>query len=315
VKKHLKLTKRKYGNAQDFIDRPVEGDYVVCGSDQIWNLQITKGLDPVYLLDFPSTAGKKIAYAVSMGETDVPDELKKEFREAALKIDRLSVRERFTRDQLVSCGYSETISLVLDPTLLPVQFPAFVAEEAPAEPYIAMYYVAGDEEIGKAALRLKKILHLPIVNLSSSRFEGADKNELFLDPGKWLQRIRGAAVVCTNSFHGTALSVKFNRPFYVITARKHVGWPGNRMSELLSSLELEHRILNSSDEVPESREEILEGVDYKKAMELLGERQIRSLDFLRRSLGSGETQESETKEEKTPEPSRGSGVSSYRGSF
>jgi hypothetical protein len=43
--KHLQLSKKKYLLKEDFGN---EYDIYICGSDQIWNLFITGGLDPVY---------------------------------------------------------------------------------------------------------------------------------------------------------------------------------------------------------------------------------------------------------------------------
>jgi hypothetical protein len=220
-----------------------------------------------------------------MGETAVPDTLTKKFKDSTLKIHEISAREQFTRDQLTACGHEGSVPIVIDPTLLPVEFQKLISNKFPAEPYIALYYIVGDDEIGKVALKLKKMLSLPIVNISSyRRFKGIDKNELFLNPGEWLNRIKHASLVCTNSFHGTALSVKFNKPFYVVNSRRKAVWSGNRTGELLSSLGLSHRILNSSDEIPEEKEEIFRKSDFRGAMEALKERQIYSLDFLKQAL-------------------------------
>jgi hypothetical protein len=284
VKKHLNLTERVYRTLLDLVRHPLRADHVVCGSDQVWNLEITKGLDPVYFLDFPSNSTKKIAYAVSMGETVVPDGSAAGFKDAVSKIPAISVRERFTRDQLILSGRGGPIPVVLDPTLLPVDFAQILPKKDPGEPYIALYYISKDDEVEKAAMKLKRILNIPIVNISSSRFTGADKNELFLNPAEWLQRVRHAAVVCTNSFHGTALAVKFNRPFYSIKVRGKSAWAGNRISELLSSLDLSPRLVDTSDDLPENREALLEMAGSQRTVELLEARQAYSLNFLREAL-------------------------------
>ena len=67
-------------------------DFWVCGSDQIWNTDITRGFNKGFFLDF-KTNGKKISYAVSMGIPELPEEYEEEFRKSINQIDNISVRE------------------------------------------------------------------------------------------------------------------------------------------------------------------------------------------------------------------------------
>lgn len=286
VKKHLTLTKRTYHNHRDFIEHPLRTDHLVCGSDQIWNVKTTGGIDPVYFLDIPPANAARTAYAASMGETAIPEPSAGLFKEMTSRIAHLSVREEFARTQVSASGRPGAVPLVLDPTLLPEDFSAILSGKAAAGPFIALYFVAWDEALGKAALKLKKILGLPVVNISAHSFRRADKNELFLNPGQWLKRIKSAAVVCTNSFHGTALSVKFGRPFYAVRNGSEKDWAGNRISELLRSLGLEHRMADADGGIPDDREAVLNAADILKAVPLLKERQAASLDFIKQALSA-----------------------------
>lgn len=58
--------------------------------------------------------------------------------------------------------------------------------------------------------------------------------------------ISNAEIVCTNSFHGTALSIKLGIPFYVLE-EKNV--KDERKRSILKQLDLEERIISSCDEV------------------------------------------------------------------
>ena len=48
---------------------------LICGSDQIWNPSIQRGLDPVYFLDIPNTDHlRKVSYAPSFGRGSIEAE-------------------------------------------------------------------------------------------------------------------------------------------------------------------------------------------------------------------------------------------------
>lgn len=91
-------------------------DFWICGSDQIWNTEITRGFNKGFFLDF-ETQGKKISYAVSMGIPELPEKHEEDFKNSINKLDHISVREetlkgyaeKFTKKQVIK---------TLDPTLL-----------------------------------------------------------------------------------------------------------------------------------------------------------------------------------------------------
>jgi hypothetical protein len=59
---------------------------------------------------------------------------------------------------------------------------------------------------------------------------------------EWVELVRGAKVVFTNSFHGTAFSVLMNRPFVVFPRKNKSSGMNSRIESLLSGLGLNHQI-------------------------------------------------------------------------
>lgn len=283
VRRNLPLT-RGYRTERDFSRFPVAADYVICGSDQIWNTRITNGVDPAFTLSVPLESARKIAYGVSMGSTGIGAEHKAEFLSALTGFEAISVRERFTGEQLASIGWHKELPVVLDPSLLPVDYSAIIPAGCKEKPHIVVYSVIRDDELTECALRLQEETGLPVMNISAHRMACADQNEYLLDPGEWLKKIRDAALVCTNSFHGTALAIAFRRRFYTVGIHGcHTG-QDNRVRELLSSLNLNERVLESAKEIPQSREQIMRPIDYDMVASLLHEWQDVSLRFLKKSL-------------------------------
>lgn len=284
-RKYLHLTKRTYLNEKDLFGHPIESDYFICGSDQIWNLKITNQIDSAYFLTFPTREAIKIAYAVSMGRTEIPDISKQDFRSAISKFHYLSAREKFTRDQIICCRADTSVPILLDPSLLPLDYSDIMPLGKIKKEYIAVYFVLRDMELEKAAIKLKDILNLPLINLSSYRFKEADRNEYFINPGEWLRKIKCATLICTNSFHGTALSIHFGKRFYSISLRGKSAGLNNRLFELLDSLKLNDRLIFASEDIPDDKDAILENVNFENAHKLLKEKQQDSIGYLKNALG------------------------------
>ena len=78
-------------------------------------------------------------------------------------------------------------------------------------------------------------------------------------PEEFLYLINNANLVCTNSFHGTALSIKLNKEFLV----------------------LECRIVNSVDESDQISQQ---KIDYSKVNQKLEELQNNSAQYLNKAL-------------------------------
>ena len=74
-------------------------DIYISGSDQIWNPEITKGIDDVYTLNLDIKNIKRISYASSLGNVKL-DSCKKELISRLKKYDFLSVREKAAQELL-----------------------------------------------------------------------------------------------------------------------------------------------------------------------------------------------------------------------
>ena len=65
---------------------------VICGSDQVWNPEIT-GSDPSYFLDFCGPDTRKLSYAPSFGMEQLPEAFCQKIRQPLSELDAISVRE------------------------------------------------------------------------------------------------------------------------------------------------------------------------------------------------------------------------------
>ena len=92
-----------------------ETQIFITGSDQIWNCY--NGFAPFYFLDFAGDV-KRIAYASSMGTSDIPPAYKSVVKELLTKFSHIGVREK-TAVPIISELLERTdIVQVSDPTFL-----------------------------------------------------------------------------------------------------------------------------------------------------------------------------------------------------
>lgn len=224
-----------------------EFDYFICGSDQVWNLGVTDN-DPVYFLKF-TTEKKKIAYAASLGTQRLLNEKVEIYKNYLSDFSMISVRER-TSEQLLHEITGKEVKYVLDPTLL------FRDEWIKCcEPvahlentnYILFYelYDMKNKALQTFTKRLSEILNLKIVHIGKNKyFKGKKVINIVPKPDQWVWLVMNARYVVTNSFHGTAFSINFNRPFFTGLLLPEDRPANVRMRDLLAELGLESRILD-----------------------------------------------------------------------
>lgn len=275
-----RVSKQQYTHVSQMQD--VDYDVLISGSDQIWNPQITGEPDRAFLLDF-GKARRRISYASSMG-THAPTEAEKAvFQECLQRYDAISVREQFAKDQLQPLVDKE-IALVIDPTLLMTKadwaekFPA--VREEPCEPYILTFFVTnGIDAYWNEVEPYVRALNLPVWNVQAHTRRSHHVDKVLFAPTveEFLRLLNNAAVVITNSFHGTAFSINFGKDFVPILARGN----SSRVQHMLSLLGLSDRIGIAPDKA-------IGTLDYGKVQAALQEKREESLRWLAQAIGNAE---------------------------
>lgn len=254
----------------------LEYDVLITGSDQVWNPQITGYIDPAFFLNF-GKADKRISYAPSMGTYAIPEQEMETFRRLLSHYDAISVREQFAKEQLQPLCQQE-IKVVIDPTLLLTKeqwlqhFNIIDRPDSNTEPYILTFFVgAGLDSYWDEVEAYKDYYQLPIWNIQAHKRKSKHTDRVVFVPSvkEFLQLINGAAVIITNSFHGTAFSINFGKEFIPILARKNPA----RVQNLLNKVGLEDRI-----KVPTSK--LSNPINYQQVWERLNDLREDSLTWL-----------------------------------
>lgn len=213
-KRHINESRRVYRHKEDLSSAEKEYELLISGSDQVWNLGCTKG-DTSYYLDFVSNKSKKNAYSASFGTSSFS--ILNTFPIAQLEsFSRISVREKNALKFLRNYGLLE-VKHTLDPTLLLDQdsWLDICRKKRNKDRYILLYLMAETKEIVSFANKFaekKGIKIIYITNILTHRVSGFYKRAV--SPEEWLRLFSQAEYVITNSFHGLAFSINFNKEMF-----------------------------------------------------------------------------------------------------
>lgn len=250
-------------------------DFWICGSDQIWNTEITRGFNKGFFLDF-KTNGKKISYAVSMGIPELPKEFEMQFKESLNKLDEISVRED-SLQQYAQKFTNKNVEKVLDPTLLLEEndYDDLILENKYGE-YILIYALGPDNRLTKIANKIAKEKCIKIIELNDKKVENYFCEQISsAGPEEFLTLIKNAKAIITNSFHGTIFSIIFKKEFYTITRLNR----NSRMENILKIVKMEDRLIDEIDDLNKIKEQ-----NYERAYIELEKEKQKSKKFIEKAL-------------------------------
>lgn len=259
-------------------DIPSDFDAYVVGSDQIWNPDITRGFDNVYFCDFPFRKENRryLSYAASAEMDSLSAEDSDFYRRVLPGLDSISVRELKLKEILQPLVQNE-ITQVLDPALLvDSEMWGRIASANPVKDrYVLVYQVREDKDTEMVARHLAEQLGVRTVSLVAKVDSWRNDACLTASPEDFVTMIRDAECIVTTSFHATAFSIIFNKPFYAV--RLNDG-KDSRVGSLLDSLNLEDRLIEKSDRP------VFSDVDYTEANGRLNVLRTESQDYLKSEL-------------------------------
>jgi hypothetical protein len=250
-------------------------DYLVCGSDQIWNPTITKGLDPCYFGIIRGFTGKVITYAISDGG-HLDDINPSTLRKYLANVDMISIREPTMLPVLER--YNLHPQTVLDPVfLLDDNFWKQFSAKRKLKNYIIVYCIGKNDKIIKEAYQLAKIKNLKVVEITYGfPFKRLLKIRHKIIPNAGIQDflsyILYADYVFTNSFHVLVFSIIFNKYFFLYN--HHDEKRNNRLVNIVSQF----RLLNQL--TFDSNLEIFKDIDYNNVNNILNQKCRDSISFL-----------------------------------
>ncbi len=256
-------------------DKPNEYDIVITGSDQVWNYTLTNN-DWFYFLDFKKQNTKKVAYAASFGLSQIDDTHKEKMTELFSDFDHLSVREKTASNIIVSLVHNAP-PVVLDPTLLldKDDWTEYSDKSYKTTGYIFVYTIHYSDTVWEYAQKLSDMTGLPIKTISYSKLHKQNAEYDFTaGPDKWLSYMMNADYVVTNSFHGLAFSINFEKNFFFDLPSEKLG-VGSRLSDITERYALSDRNISGHNFTPTT-----EAPDYTIKRAMLSRDRKSSIEFI-----------------------------------
>lgn len=233
--KERKLIFKNYKIPENIVSRY---DYFVVGSDQVWHPRMTSTERSFFFLEFAKEK-QRICLAPSFGIDSLPKEYFREYESALNGFEKLCCREK-SGVELINEITGRQAEWLIDPTLVLSKdewrklFANFSTKE---KSYILVAFLGQlrNEERQKICEIAKKN-NLEIVDVFNEN--------VGLGPEEVLAYIENATLIITDSFHFTAFSINFNKPF-VVLKRKGNEYGSNmfsRLESLLTLFDLQERI-------------------------------------------------------------------------
>ena len=257
------------------------------GSDQVWNTYVC--FNPEMYLEFVDH-GKRLSYATSVGTRTIKDEYKERMKIALKKFDHISVREKSAVAMLENLTGRKDIEWVLDPTFL-ISAEQWVRLSTPPRiahltdvPYIFCYFLGENDQYAAMLKDVQAktcVSNIILVPLCKNRTFHSDLyyNYLNADPFEFIWLIAHATIICTDSFHATALSINLNKNFieFVRFKDSDILSENSRIYDLLSRFDLMSRIYNETHEWSRP-------IDFTECNKILDADRTKSLRYLENAI-------------------------------
>lgn len=276
--KLLKMT-RRYVSEDDLRNDPPLADVYMVSSDQVWGTVGTGVYDSSYTLSYVPKGSPKISYASSFGKTEIPPSISRHLAKELRTFHRILVREDSAIRLLNDWGLKA--AQVLDPTLLLDKRSWLdISCPVPNKGYVLVYQVNSNPMVGRYAKAFAAKAGIPLVRISPLLHQVMREGRFKYLPtmGQFISYINNAALLVTDSFHGTAFAINLNTPFVEVLPEN--GTSSRNMS-LLRLLGLSGRIAHREDDLGIARTPI----EYDQVNLRLEHEREASLSLLSEALG------------------------------
>ena len=136
---------------------------------------------------------------------------------------------------------------------------------------------------------VSQLLLVVSVPFAAREILSKDKKLNNIGPTDFINLIKNAAFVLTDSFHATAFSINFQVPFVSLLRQEitEKNEMSSRLYSILAKLKLEHRLVKDERSIPRE----LLNLNFSESELLLNKYRFESIDFLKEALKNGNKDE------------------------
>lgn len=265
-------------------------DSVLIGSDQLWIPGV--GFGNFLSLRFVPDAVNKISYATSLGVSEYPKYCYPSSKKMWSRIEHLSTREEEGKRIINTICPNKQVRVVVDPTYLLTkdEWLDRIPFEKKIEGKYLLCYFLGNQDSSKFCARryadkhgLKLVSIVSNESMSNIDFSYCDEAIQGASVQDFVNLIRGAECLFTDSFHGLAFGVINEKQFYVFYRRRDDAKQSrnSRIDNILRTWNLSERLITDEDRTWSNDYPI---IDYKSVSKTLSVLRAESLGWLRNAL-------------------------------
>lgn len=247
-------------------------DYFVVGADQIWNPEV-----PIFSNSFGFAAfarkEQKIAYAPSLGVSEMPKERKEEYRDYLKDWKTLSCREQ-EGAEIIESLTGKKVPVMPDPTILMTreEWKNIAAKPLMQESYAVLYTLRHlkDYDFNRIKSEVEsKGWKLYVLDA----YNGNDN----LGPDEFLSLFYHSEAVYTDSFHGSVFAILFHRPLAVLHLEDGTKDKISRIRTLFTNCGIQH------DNFPHTINKYFE-LNWDEIDANISQKRNEGIDYLKRNL-------------------------------
>jgi hypothetical protein len=248
---------------------------MIIGADEVWNVnnQYFQHLG-LYIGDEVNSS-KIITYAACANGASAEVFCRVYGTNPFSKINKISVRDKSTKDMVENILSKQEVEIVLDPTFLLDNYDD-IKVSSKYNDYLFVYGYSFNECEIHCIKKFAFSKGLKIIS-AGAYLEWTDV-QLPVGPGEFLGLIEGAKYVITSTFHGTIFSIIFNKEFMSF-ARSN-----NKIIEILDDFQLSDRngSINELQMVFDNK------INYLKVNELKDKKRETSIAYLMEAMNKND---------------------------
>mgnify|MGYP000937098762 CR=1 FL=1 len=290
VDEHFKERSPIYYGYKSLCEGSKNYDAIIVGSDQLW---IPSGFSTnFYNLMFVDDNVLKISYATSFGVSKIPLLLQRKARLFVRRFDSISVRELKAKKIINNLDDSIKVEVTADPTLLfnEEQWKDIIPQRKIIDgDYIFCYFLGTNINNREAANTLKKYTSMKIVAIKhEDEYFPYDENfgditPDIVTPEDFVNLIRNAKYVLTDSYHGSIFSILHHKQFITFYrfSNNDKNSRNSRIDSLFEILKLRDRVYDN-----DIIKEINKTIDYSSVDKRIQDFRETSVDFIEKALST-----------------------------
>ena len=299
------LTK-EYKKISDLKELNEKYNIFITGSDQVWRNWGSVDNLYVYMLDFVNDMNKKIALSASFGKDEWSEDetTTNKAKQLISRFDSISLREDSGVLILKNIFKNENCKQLLDPSLMLTDkdysdiYNKSTLKNINKD-YLLKLSIRSDKKMNEIIKALNKHKHYPVYDglkqdlkekfliekiKRKNKFERIFKGKykkvyqskyIINSVCDWLNYIKNAKFIITDSYHGVMFSIIFKKNFVCIT-NEYGGI--SRMESFLKLINQKHRLIFDNKDI--NYEKCFEDIDYGCVYEILNPLIQKTKEFL-----------------------------------